>query len=52
MEKGWAPKILDALFCDRRDHLGLYYWFDAIMEKKKWMKAKPGEKVKVTYEHL
>lgn len=52
MEMKWSPTIMDGLFCDKKDHLGLYYWFEALMEKKKWLRLKPKEQMKVTYDHL
>lgn len=51
METKWAPNILDALFCDRKDHNGLYYWYDAVMEKKKFERLKKDAKMTITYEH-
>lgn len=51
MYKGWAPNILDALFCDRKDIHGLYYWYDAIMEDDKFLKLETGETMNVTYHH-
>lgn len=47
----WAPDILDALFCDKKDHLGLYYWYEVIEEKRKFSLLKKDEKMKVTYLH-
>jgi hypothetical protein len=50
--KSWSPNILGDLFCDRDDYLGLYYWFDLVMEKKKFSRLKKGESMEVTFEHL
>lgn len=52
MEMKWSPEILGGLFCDRKDMNGIYYWYDAIEEKKRWLKLAPKAQMKVTYEHL
>lgn len=50
MEMKWSPQIIGGLFCDRKDHMGLYYWWDVLQEKKKFKKLKPGQQLKMTYD--
>lgn len=52
MEMKWPPNILDGLFCDNKDHNGLYYWYDTVIEKKKFSQLKKDQSMNVTYEHL
>lgn len=52
MELKWSPQIIGDLFCDNKDHNGLYYWFEAIEEKRKFSMLKKDEKMKVTFLHI
>lgn len=51
MKMKWAPKKLDALFCDGKDHLGIYYWYNAILEDHKFRLMGKNETMTVTYQH-
>lgn len=50
MEMKWPPSVLDGLFCDRLDHNGIYYWFDAVKEILKMRRLKPKETMMMTFD--
>ncbi len=43
-ENHWPPSVLEGLFFDREDYLGLIFWYEDLLEVNDELKKKNGKK--------